>query len=300
MARPRVWLIPYDADWSYGFNARAVARELADRFEIRIAVKGTPARVLRAWRPDLAVDFWWRGHADRLVPSVPILRQVSSHRWGQQRYGELDAAALVARHLRTCAGVIVPSLRLHAELVQANAPAVHHVRKGFDPKLFADQRRRRGDLVVGWAGNAKPDKRVDLIKAAAPDLVIANRRFAHTEMPRFYNGLDVITCASDAEGDPLTLIEGMASGCFPVTVDVGIVPELVRHGENGLVVERSVEAFADAFAWCRANLELVREAGRRNASEMLATRTWKHCAPSWGDAIARTLEGAQWKSTLTA
>ena len=110
------------------------------------------------------------------------------------------------------------------------------------------------------------------------------------EMPDFYNSIDVISVASTAEGDPRPLIEGMACGCFPVTTDVGIVPELVRHGENGLIVERSVKAFAEAFAWCRANVDQVRAAGRRNAELMLASRTWAHVASAWASAIARAAD----------
>lgn len=219
-----------------------------------------------------------------------MLKQVSSHRWRQQRHGELDAAQLVGRHLRRHEGTLVPSKRLRDELEAAGAPSVHLAPKGFRPEMFGDEQGRRGDLAIGWAGNARaPDKRVDMLLMAAPDLRVADRCFTHDQMCGFYNRIDVITCASDAEGDPLTLIEGMASGCFPVVVDVGIVPELVRHGENGLIVEQSVEAFASAFAWCRRNLEAVRAAGARNAVEMLATRTWKQMAPGWGNAFDHAL-----------
>ena len=67
-------------------------------------------------------------------------------------------------------------------------------------------------------------------------------------MARFYNSIDVICVASTAEGDPLPLVEGMACGCFPVCVDVGIVPELVQSGVNGLIVDRTPAAFRAALS----------------------------------------------------
>ncbi len=67
------------------------------------------------------------------------------------------------------------------------------------------------------------------------------------------------------------------------------MPELVQHGVNGLIVEQSVGAFRDAFAWCRANLDFVRAAGARNAETMLTSRTWAHVAPAWADAFTAAI-----------
>ena len=290
MTRPRVWLVTHARDWSYDFNARAVASELADRFDCRIAYSGLRAADLLAWRPDLAVEFWWKGRTRRLLPEIPVLKQVSSHRWQQERYGELTAYQLVRKHLERADGVLVPSVRLEVDLVAAGAPHVRIAPKGFDPKLFGREIDRTGDLRIGWAGKASaPDKRLALLREACPSLRVAGGALPRARMNRFYNRLDVLAIASDAEGDPLTLIEAMACGCFPVATDVGIVSELVEHGVNGLIVEQSVEAFRDAFAWCRDHRDLVRDAGAANAERMRATRTWSATAPAWGDAFDAAL-----------
>ena len=42
-------------------------------------------------------------------------------------------------------------------------------------------------------------------------------------MHEFFRKIDVYTVASRHEGEPLTLIEAMGAGCFPVCSDVGIV-----------------------------------------------------------------------------
>jgi glycosyltransferase involved in cell wall biosynthesis len=201
---------------------------------------------------------------------------------------------MAQHHLFGAGAVVVPSLRLHSLMLSEDIkslPPVSLCYKGFHPEMMGDYGGRRGPLVVGWAGNAdQTDKNVPMIIKAWPkELRVADRCLTQGEMGDFYNSIDVITCMSDAEGDPRTLIEGMACGCFPVTVDVGVVPELVKHGENGLIIPKTTEALAAALAWCRDNVDFVRAAGRRNAQEMLRTRTWAAAASSWGDAFDAAL-----------
>ncbi len=126
--------------------------------------------------------------------------------------------------------------------------------------------------------------------AVGHDFELADGQMSHTQMNEFYNRFDVIAVTSAHEGEPLTLIESMAAGCFPVCTDVGIVPELIRDRENGIIVkERSVAAFREAFAWCAANLDKVREGGRQNARQLLETRTWALLLPGLRSQVAEAL-----------
>ncbi len=306
-----ILLCPGSPGWSYDFTAQALVQHLSRRFDMRI-IYAIDEVITAAPDASLIVDFWWRGGLEQHY-GRRVVKQVSSHRWAQRKYGRLSPHILARKYLGRSAGVIVPSRRLLGIVADGLAAHAGNPRghsalapsevslgaKGFHPEAFGDEGRRSGRLVVGWAGSEKqPDKRVRVIRDAWPDLVAVGPgtprgELSQAEMPAFYNGIDVITCASDAEGDPRPLIEGMACGCFPVTVDVGIAPELVRHGDNGLIVERSPEAFREAFAWCAANVDHVRAVGHRNAEEMLASRTWAHVAPAWGDAFDRALAQQQ-------
>jgi hypothetical protein len=227
-----------------------------------------------------------------------VLKQISSHRWRQMRWGLLKASNLMERYASMIAAIIVPSQRLMTTFAAVESEhdyKILHGPKGFDPMLLADHGLRRGpELVTGWAGAAESaDKHVDSLLEADPKMRIADRCLTLREMSDFYNGLDVIAIASSAEGDPRPLIEGMACGCFPVSTDVGIVPELVVNGENGIILgDRAPECFREAFAWCRENLDHVRRADRANAELMRRTRTWAHVAPAWGDAIDIALQRA--------
>ena len=78
------------------------------------------------------------------------------------------------------------------------------------------------------------------------------------------------------EGVSLTLLEAMASGLPVVATAVGGNPEVVRHGETGLLVEpRSPERFADALRqiWTQpAQAQQMGKAGRRRVEEHFDVR----------------------------
>ena len=67
-----------------------------------------------------------------------------------------------------------------------------------------------------------------------------------------YRTLDIFVLTSLSEGSPLSVMEAMSHGLPVVATAVGGVPELVRQGENGILVESG-----DAQAMATAVLELA-------------------------------------------
>jgi glycosyltransferase involved in cell wall biosynthesis len=56
------------------------------------------------------------------------------------------------------------------------------------------------------------------------------------DLPTLYADLDVVALSSRNEGTPVCLLEAMAASVPVVATRVGGVPDLVRHGETGLLV----------------------------------------------------------------
>jgi glycosyltransferase involved in cell wall biosynthesis len=57
------------------------------------------------------------------------------------------------------------------------------------------------------------------------------------DVARVYAGLDLMVMPSLDEGLPMTLLEAMAAKRAVIASAVGAVPEVIEHGENGLLVE---------------------------------------------------------------
>jgi L-malate glycosyltransferase len=75
---------------------------------------------------------------------------------------------------------------------------------------------------------------------------------------RFYGLFDIFVLPSLFEGLPVSLMEAMAAGCAIVATRVGGVPELVTHGETGLLVDPG-----DVPQLTRALRELISDPQRR-------------------------------------
>jgi len=59
---------------------------------------------------------------------------------------------------------------------------------------------------------------------------------AHTKVAEFMAACDLLVLPSLSEGLPVTILEAMASGIPIVATNVGGIPELIKNGENGILV----------------------------------------------------------------
>lgn len=305
MIRKRILMLVDRRGWAYDTAAKYISVRLSDEFEFQIAyVRENPD--LSAWEFDLLyVFFWGETYHHRFgIPPEKTVKEISSHRWAnEESYGLLTPHQMVQRYLSDAGTLTATSKRLQA-MFDPIRP-IHWCPNGFEPRLFTPPDSRTGPLKIGWAGNRKDRCKglIDILEPAADrdfELVIAGGDLDAEAMACFYRNIDVLCIASTAEGEPLTLVEGMAAGVFPVAVDVGIVPELVRHRENGLIIERRPSAFRAAFQWCRLNVDRVRAAGFSNARYMASTRGWDEVAPHWRRALRAGLGKLPTKSATTS
>ena len=58
-----------------------------------------------------------------------------------------------------------------------------------------------------------------------------------SDLPDIYTDLDALVISSDNEGTPVSVIEGMASGCAVVATRVGGLVDLLKHEETGFLVD---------------------------------------------------------------
>jgi len=91
------------------------------------------------------------------------------------------------------------------------------------------------------------------------------------ELRTAYESMDVLLLTSHTEGLPITVLEAAASGVCVVATRVGGVPELVTHGQNGLLAEAGdAETLSKHVQEVAADPELaerLRSNGRRVVAE---------------------------------
>ncbi len=105
----------------------------------------------------------------------------------------------------------------------------------------------------------------------------------YPEVGRSFPALDLYIVASRQEGGPKAVLESMASGVPLVTTRVGQAMDLVRHGENGWMVE--VEDVNGLATWANhvyqnqgsAQLEQILKNGRTTAE----ANTYDQQIPLW-------------------
>jgi glycosyltransferase involved in cell wall biosynthesis len=156
-------------------------------------------------------------------------------------------------------------------------------------------------LVVGWVGRMTAVKRTnDVIRALrrlvdrgidarlllvgdGPDRA-ALERFASElgvirrclfvgyqhDVARFYAAIDVFLLPSANEGTPVSVIEALAAGRPAVATNVGGVPDVIRDGVDGFLVQiGDVETLADRLAELAGDSERRRSMGEAGRTRMM-------------------------------
>lgn len=172
----------------------------------------------------------------------------------------LRARVRLAQSLNDADCVISMSSLQLRRLRRLGLRTAHHIAiPGADPDLFKGHRRLNG--VVGFCSayyeRKEPSRILNIVRAlpnerfvlvgrgwedwndwpslsGLPNLEYVNARYE--DYPAQYSRMDVFVSASSEEGGPIPLLEAMMSNVVPVATDTGFASDLIKTGENGLLV----------------------------------------------------------------
>jgi glycosyltransferase involved in cell wall biosynthesis len=299
LTKPRITLLPDFPNWAFDYIARSIASRLSHRFKFRIEYAARHPKITSKDTDLLYVFFWgYKVPPASGLKKEQVIKDVASFAWRHYNKDKSihSKSQFVEEYLQDCICATTPSAELFHE-IQADFPNLVHCPNGVEFDYFSSCRTKipkEQPLTIGWVGNPEDEFKVkglhDILIPAADGFRFeyTSGNMSRAELREFYSRIDVLAIASSSETQPLPLLESMSAGCFPVTTNVGIVPEVIRSGQNGLVVERSVDAFRDAFQYCSLNLSQLRS-GRLLQKFSASSQSWDLLADRFGSLFDAVL-----------
>lgn len=117
-------------------------------------------------------------------------------------------------------------------------------REGLEPKwvkgpdVFVraiDKLKIEYDIFVLLTGPARGYVKKELDRIGVPYKHVFLKNYL--EIPKYYNALDLYLVTSRAEGGPKAILESMATGVPVISTKVGLAPDIIKEGYNGILVE---------------------------------------------------------------
>jgi hypothetical protein len=288
--KPKILVIVDVPGWALDRTADNVMRRLADRYAFEKRFNREAAERIPQGGFDLLYITYERQLPEAKIEVAIPRNSVSGIRCHFKWDGGkgLPPSPEFLGYMRQFAALNVPSKILYA-VFEGLVPALFHTPHGVDIDVFTPGTAApspRGELILGWAGSLTnhPGKRgvEDLILPAVAGLRgVAFRPAAREhkwrtqdEMVEFYRGLDALICASRTEGGPHPLLEASACGIPVISTRVGIAPELIQDGVNGLLIDREIRVIRDAVTRLRDDRDLRIEMGKRAREIVAASWNW--------------------------
>lgn len=155
----------------------------------------------------------------------------------------------------------------------------------------------REKLPVSWRIVGKAIVHDGSRELAGLENMIESPAMSSAELDALYGWADVVVLPSLYEGVPLTVLEAQRFGCVVVATDVGAVPEVIRSGYDGVLVNGAVPdhqvvaEFLQAIRLLAGNPALVRKLSG-NAAAVASRRNWSTSMETFFTAFESSLEAA--------
>ena len=250
---------------------------------------------------------WLGGQAQAGILNVSA--GICQHNW------EIKWADIAPKYIGRFKKVVAISREIEEKIIKIN-PNTTYIPNAVDPDLFKPV-KNEGEFTVGWVsqktsggfGEEKTRegrKRWDIkgyqlllkplmhrMKGKVKFKICANdytNAIPHEQMPQWYADIDVLLCTSLYEGGPFSVLEAAACGKPVISTNVGIVPELIKHGRNGFLCGKALShkdipdvlnKMEKYILDLENNPEIIDIMGRHNRIEIEQKWTWQKIVLLW-------------------
>ena len=117
------------------------------------------------------------------------------------------------------------------------------------------------DLTIIGSGSLKSHL-IQIARKQKVNLKIIER-VENTKMPKIYNQADIFVSPSLLEGSSKVLLEAMACGLPIVATDNEGNKDIINNGENGLLVNESIEGLSSGIKAILENKNVMEKLGEK-------------------------------------
>jgi glycosyltransferase involved in cell wall biosynthesis len=164
------------------------------------------------------------------------------------------------------------------------------------PRVMALVKHDFPQSHVFMIGPDKSDGSLKSTQRMARELGVSSRisyvgRVPKSKVPHWMEKGDIFLNTTNIDNTPVSLLEAMAAGLCVVSTNVGGIPYLLDHGEDGLLVSAN-----DPEAMAKAVNRVLTEPGlaerlSHNARKKVEQFDWSIILPQWEDLLAAVANG---------
>jgi len=111
------------------------------------------------------------------------------------------------------------------------------------------------------------------------------------KLPYLYTSCDIFILPSLYENFPICLLEAMSSGLAVISTNVGGIPEMITHGENGIIIKPKItKDIIESIEHLIENNELRRKLGENARKTVINKFSWTRIALETKECYMRVLE----------
>lgn len=148
------------------------------------------------------------------------------------------------------------------DFYQKHVENVYCANGALDEKSFrpsSSKVKKTNSLILGWTGNPSREFKgfythiIPAVKKAQElrENIVFKTRFKGPlkTLPAFYNDIDLIVIASNADAGPSLFGEASLCGIPSISTKVGWPLDVIEDGNNGYLVEREINAIVDKIIY---------------------------------------------------
>lgn len=163
-----------------------------------------------------------------------------------------DFAGFFKRYLKTADAIVCGSKTI-SDFYESRFPKVYNANLVLDSQFFKrkNTNHNKSNFTIGWTGNPNREFKgyyshilpaVEKLKTKYPDVEFISRFSGPMDtLPQFYENIDVVVIASEADAGPSLFGEASLMDIPSVSTNIGWPSEVINDGINGFIVQRTIE-----------------------------------------------------------